>query len=122
MSLNCYSVYKEFITSDFQGHGDVVGEELAGAEALGHGDVRAIDRGGELGDGVETDVALEGRGDPGADTHVTSRLNPLATTLHAAMEGGLQDDVIGLDDVEHVTFHLRVVDAYQLLVEGDGQG
>jgi hypothetical protein len=38
------------------------------------------------------------------------------------MKGGLEDDVTGLDDVEHVTFHLRVVDTDEFLVEGDGEG
>ena len=81
----------------------------------------AVDRGGKLGDGVQTDVALEGRGDPRADTLFASSSNPLTTTCHTTMQRGFEDDVSRFDDMEHVSLHLGVVHANEFLIEGDGQ-
>jgi hypothetical protein len=83
--------------------------------------VIAIDRRGELGDGIEADVALEGRGDPRTDTHITGDINPFPTTGHTALKGGFEDDESWFDDVEHVTLHLRVIDTDEFFVEGDGE-
>ena len=122
MFLLSYFTNHYFVFYDSERHGDVIGEELASSEALRHRDVRPIDIGGKLGDGVQSDVTLKGRGDPGADALLLSGLYPLPTSLHATMKRGLEDDVTGLDDIQHVTFHLRVVHTDKFFIEGDGQG
>ena len=58
---------KEFITTDFQWHRDVISKELTGAQPLRHLDIRTIYLGSIMGDGMETDVALQCRGNPTAD-------------------------------------------------------
>ena len=56
----CSYVKEKHIAANLEGHGDVVSEELAGAEALRHTDVGTIDIRGKLGDGVQANVTLKG--------------------------------------------------------------
>ena len=82
----------------------------------------AIDVGTELGNGVQSDVTLQGRGNPRADAMLFGGLNPLTTTRHAPVQRGLQNDIGWFDDIQHMTLHFRVVHAYELFVKSDGKG
>lgn len=60
----CLRQEPESVASYFNRHVDVVGEEEAGSQALRHGDMRAVDEGCQVRDGVQADVALQRAGDP----------------------------------------------------------
>ena len=103
-------------------HGYVVGEEEAGAKALGETDAGAVGGGSEEGDVAKADVALEGTGHPGADAALAGFADPFEGTGHAAVEGGLDDDVLRAEVVEEFLLVGKTIDADEFLVEGDGYG
>ena len=103
-------------------HGDVVGEEEAGAKALGETDAGAVGGGSEEGDVAKAYVALEGTGHPGADAALAGFADPFEGAGHAAVEGGLNDDVLRAEVVEKALFVLQAIDADEFFVEGDGYG
>ena len=82
----------------------------------------AIDICSKLGNGIQTDIAFERRGDPRAYAVLTGSGDPLTTTLHTSVQRGLEDDITGLDDVQHVPLHLWVVDADEFFIERYRQG
>ena len=83
----------QFIPLYLKRHWDVVGEEKSRSQALRHGDMGTVDVGGELRDGVQSDVAFERTGYPRAYAALTGEPYPLFRTVHTAVQGGLQDDV-----------------------------
>ena len=53
---------------------------------------------------------------------LTGSSDPFTTTLHTSVQRGLEDDITGLDDVQHVALHLWVVDADEFFIECYRQG
>ena len=104
-----------------QWHGDVVSKQPTGAQSLRHGDGITIDCTTELGDGIQADVTFQGRSYPGANTHVAGYIYPLTASHHATMKGRFENNVPWSDDVQHLPLLVRVVDADEFLVKGDGQ-
>ena len=80
-----YGASPEFVAAHFDVHLDVVGVELACAEALGEGASRAVEAGGEEGYVAQADVALERAGHPGADASLLGVADPLDGACDAAV-------------------------------------
>src|SRR3712207_4902278 len=111
----------QFVSPDFQGHFDIIGEELARSQALRHGDGRTIYLSAEMSDGVQSHVAFQGRGNPTAYASPAGQPYPLLRTPHSPVQTRFKDDVLGPYRVEQPLFFLLRINPYQLLVEGDGQ-
>ena len=68
---------------------------------------------------METDVALQSRGNPTADTTLVSQLNPFVATIDSTMERRFQNDILRTDGIEQSLLHTSDIHTYQLLVQGD---
>ena len=71
--------------------------------------------------GIKAHIALKGTRHPRPDAALTRHGYPLLSTVHAAVQRRLEDDVLRTYGVEQVLLHRRHVHAYELLVEGYGQ-
>ena len=56
----------QLVAPDFKGQGNIVGKELTCTQTLRHRDMIAIGIGSKLGDGIQSDITFECRGNPRA--------------------------------------------------------
>ena len=113
---------EHMFAAEHEGHGNVLCKELTSAKTLREVGVGTIEFGGQMGNGIESYVALEGTGEPRAYAHIVGKADPLTCARYATMEGGFKNNILWLYGTEHQSFLVGRGNTYELFVEGNGNG